>query len=397
MRKVILTLLFEAYAVFLALCQYTAGLRTDEAKYLLNIPYPHPPLVRWLLSQTEWLPFQELFWRIAFATLLVQAVWVVIDLTKHLDRTKQWTVAAMWLLSSAVVYQSGTIMMAPLTALQGLALVWCVQRPELVKRYSGWLALGWLAALFTAYQAVLYGPLVLWLYSRMSLPRWQQLAAAGVPVALVGLYVATNPLAAASFVNAGTQNTHLSLFTAFTSALHSWAMAGGVVFSVVGTAGAIRARQYGTIASILLVGAFLMISFRPYYSVLFLPLFVAGIVGAPRLLKHTAFLLALQILLVIFVYSGQLLQSFEPESRRVMRQVNQLQVEGNILITGSFGHDWQYESVSPVRRYRAALLSSAKAVVCLQACPEVSYYNFRQIPNISTEVWVRVPNSRTNR
>ncbi|MBT7337991.1 hypothetical protein HN801_04790, partial [Candidatus Peregrinibacteria bacterium] len=69
--------------------------------------------------------------------------------------------------------------------------------------------------------------------------------------------------------------------------------------------------------------------------------------------------------------------------------VNQLQSEGIVLISGSFGHEWQYESEGTVMRYTPSLLSKAKAVVCLDACPGVSGYGFYQIENTAQEVWVR--------
>ena len=67
----------EVYALALAFLQAMSGVRTDEAKYLLNIPYPHPPAARFVLGLTDGWAYQEIFWRIVFATLLVQAVFLV--------------------------------------------------------------------------------------------------------------------------------------------------------------------------------------------------------------------------------------------------------------------------------------------------------------------------------
>ena len=77
MRRALIIIGLEGYALALAWIQSLGGVRTDEAKYLLDIPYPHPPLMRWVLNLTEGFTYQEMLWRMIFATLLVQAVWLV--------------------------------------------------------------------------------------------------------------------------------------------------------------------------------------------------------------------------------------------------------------------------------------------------------------------------------
>jgi len=82
--------------------------------------------------------------------------------------------------------------------------------------------------------------------------------------------------------------------------------------------------------------------------------------------------------------------SFYPSpARTVMQQLNQLPHDGVVLVSGTFGHQWQYESSSPLYRYSPVLLSKAKAVVCLDSCPGVRLYGFYPIENTATEVWVR--------
>jgi len=51
MRKLIAAVALQIYALLLAGVQLLGGVRTDEAKYLLNIPYPHPPLARFLQAR----------------------------------------------------------------------------------------------------------------------------------------------------------------------------------------------------------------------------------------------------------------------------------------------------------------------------------------------------------
>ncbi|MBI5156250.1 hypothetical protein HZA45_03180, partial [Candidatus Peregrinibacteria bacterium] len=114
----------EAYAIILAFLQAMSGVRTDEAKYLLNIPYPHPPAARFLLGLTDGWAYQEFFWRFLFATLLVQAVFLIWSMGKILPRRDRFTLCGVWLFSAAFVAQTGSIMMAELTALQGLVFTW---------------------------------------------------------------------------------------------------------------------------------------------------------------------------------------------------------------------------------------------------------------------------------
>ena len=60
MRRLTFILPLQAWAILLAFVQTLGGgVRTDEAKYLLNIPYPQPPLARWILGWTEALPLMK--------------------------------------------------------------------------------------------------------------------------------------------------------------------------------------------------------------------------------------------------------------------------------------------------------------------------------------------------
>ena len=389
MQRILTIVGLQAYAVLLALYQGLSSVRTDEAKYLLDIPYPHPPLMRSVMEATEFLEFQEMFWRVLLATLLVQAVWLLVRMSTGFSPEQRLTICGLWIFASSIIFQSGTIMMAPITALQGLVFVWLWLNTEDQKSYAGWIALFWLASLFTAYQAVLFGPLVLAIFWRMRLPFVQTILAVGVPIALTVLYVSTNPLAAASFLNAGGQNTHMALVDTLQMVLGSWLTSGSVVLSIAGVVGIVRSKNYALLGSIALVFLFLMTSFRGYYAILFLPLLIGGVIAYPAVLKKSASLLALQIVVSVWMFAHASLAFYPSPARTVMTMVNQLQSEGIVLISGSFGHEWQYESEGTVMRYTPSLLSKAKAVVCLDACPGVSGYGFYQIENTAQEVWVR--------
>lgn len=253
----------------------------------------------------------------------------------------------------------------------------------------GWIALFWLATLFTAYQAVLYLPIVIAIFWKAKVHPIRSALAIGIPLLLVTLYIASNPLAAASFVNAGGQNTGQPLIDLLQITLTSWLWAGSAVLSVIGVIGMLKGKQWALLLSFLLVCAFHVTSYRMYYPVLFLPLLVGGVVASPGVLKKSATLLAMQIVTAVFIFAHTQLEFYNSSARIVMHQVNQLQSDGAVLISGSFGHNWQYESTSPILRYRPSLLSKAKAVVCLDACPGVSGYGFYQIENVGQEVWIR--------
>jgi len=393
MRRLLILIGIEGYAVLLALYRSLGAVHTDEAKYLLNIPYPHPPLARGIINLTEALPYQEMLMRVVFATLLVQAVWLIARMAKGMSPENRLTLCGLWIFCASVLFQSGTVMMAVLTALQGLVLVWLLLEVESgkwkVESYLGWISLFWLASLFTAYQAVLYLPIVVAIFWKSKTSIVRSALAIGIPLLLVTLYIASNPLAAASFVNAGEQNVGQPLADLLQITLVSWLWAGSAILSVIGVLGMLKGKQWALLLSFLLVCAFHVTSYRMYYPVLFLPLLIGGVVASPGVLKKSATLLAMQIVTAVFIFAHTQLEFYNSSARIVMHQVNQLQSDGAVLISGSFGHNWQYESTSPILRYRPSLLSKAKAVVCLEECPGVSGYGFYQISNVGQEVWVR--------
>ncbi len=399
LRHVLTAVLLQAFAVLLALYQNIGSVRTDEAKYLLNIPYPHPPLARAVIHSLEWMPYQELFWRVVFASLLVQSVWLVVRLAKNLSSDYRLALAGFWIFSASVLFQSGTIMMAPLTALQGLVFVWLLTelatqrrdgcRLSVVGCYADWIPLFWLGSLFTAYQAILYLPIVVAIVWRMNMRPFMKGLVVFVPVLLLSLYILGNPLAISSFLSAGGQNAALSPALLFTQVLTAWLFSGSVVLSVVGVMGMWRSRSIPLLISTAMVVLFLAVSYRSYYAILFLPLLVGGVAASPVILRKSATLLAMQIVAATAMFAHAHLEFSESSARKVMRVLNAQPGEGIVLVSGTFGHEWQYESTSPMYRYRSALLSRAKAVVCLEACPEVSGYGFSPIEKISQDVWVR--------
>ena len=383
MRRVLLILGLEAYAALLAFLQALGGVRTDEAKYLLNIPYPHPPAVRWLLSQLDALPFQEMLVRILFATLMVQAVWMLWDMANDLPRPKKFLLAGLWLFSGGVLLQAGTVMMAPLTALEALVFLWMLRK----KIPSLWVAFFWLFSLFTAYQAVLFFPLVfVCLRQYCSLRRSMYYLL--VPVALLVLYTLTNPLILSSVVTHSNRDLHSSLLGRLLATGRLWAVGGSVILSMLGTWGIVRSRRWELVASLFLVVAYIAFSRYDYYAVLFLPLLIGGVLVWPKLLvfpRVTPVLTAIiGFHLAFTLFAHQPLSS----ARTTVHLLEGMNMQGILLIEGSFGHEWQYESPWEIRRFSEHLLEDAGVVVCLQTCPDWDKRTWR-VFLFEPEVWVR--------
>lgn len=391
-----MTFIFGMYGIALALLQWTVGgVRTDEAKYLLNIPYPQPPVMRFILSLTENIPHQDLLWRILFALILVGAVSLVWETTKGSSGTARLFLSGAWLISAAVALQIGTIMMAPLTAVQALAIIavaFTKKPKELSPAFLFLFGLFWFASLFTAYQIVLFLPLVLAIYLRSAVPRRQQAMYVFGPVVLVFVYALTNPFILGSFINAGSENLDIPLHLWLWFLLREWITGGSLVLSILGAAGLILHRRWELLLSFLLVSAFVFLSFRDYYDIYFTPLWIAG---AALLFRahppHDGWLPWLLVpLTAVTILTGVLLPPIIPlgPAREVMVLLQERHATGAILISGSFGHQWQYESRFPVRRYDPAFISGAQAAICLNPCEKIERLRFEKIRE-EPEVWAR--------
>ncbi len=395
MSRFVIAILLEAYAIALALLQSSqGGLRTDEAKYLLNIPYPQPPLARWILNITEALPFQEMLWRVLFATLLVQAAWLVWDMTVKCRKKERVFLCGCWLASAGVALQAGAIMMAPLTALQGLLFVKLAlfDPPTRSPRHLCAAAILWLTSLFTAFQAILYLPLILSLFLRSRTALWQVALYVLGPIALVTLYIATNPLVAMSFGNAGTENLDIPFLGWFGYALRLMLTGGSLVLTLLGIGGMLTQRRLSLLSSFILVTAFAFVSFREHYDILFTPLFLAGAIMLLSARTLRLPLLPLFGMLVITTLSAFLffptIYSAGP-ARDVVRAIEERSGTGAMLIAGPFGHQWQYESRVPVLRYKEEFLPGAKAVVCLHACAGIEKSGMEKHTIEGVEIWVK--------
>ncbi len=388
MRRALTHVGLEGYALLLAWLQSLGGVRTDEAKYLLDIPYPHPPLLRFLMGSTEILPSQECLWRLIFASLLVQAVWIVWDMTRAFARRERIAIAAMWLLSGGLMLQAGSIMMAPLTALQALLFLWLLCRSDLAGRRPGYVALLWLASLFTAYQAVLFLPIVWVLLRKAAVPPWERLSYFLVPILLLALYTLSNPLTIASVVIHPGKDIASTFAERIPGTFRIWGVAGNVILSALGTIGIIRSRRWELLVSFAFVSAYIFLALYDYYAVLFLPLFIIGIVARPSVLRFPIASAGTTLALTAFSFWLAPLPTSPHPARVVMERLGLK--EGALLFAGPFGHEWQYESRVPIRRYRPEFLEEAQAVVCLEPCEGIGQRaKWRHLPDVPVETWAR--------
>lgn len=397
MRKVTLHFwLLEVYALLLTFLQMQGGVRTDEAKYLLSIPYPHPPLLRSFFALFTAMPAQEFFVRFVLASLLVQAVWLLLDLGYILSPVRRMTLAASWLLSAAFVLQAGSIMMAPCTALFGLFFVWLSLRPEpLEARFVPLLGCVWFIALFSAYQSVLYLPLLVAVL-RTAHVSWRRIfVLLGVPLVLLALYTLTNPLILASMLNAGTQDAPLGTGVRFANVVRIVLLAGSGFVSIAGLFGILTGGRWDHQLTLLLLLGFIATTSQQYYAILLTPILIAGMM---TLLAKRRIIGALFLPLQIVATTVLVLQ-YHPEleptpARETMRFLREHGITGPVLIDGYFGHEWQYESASPILRFTQTLSSSveetAQAAVCTKkTCEEDFGDAWVKLDGAPVEVWAK--------
>lgn len=379
----------ELYALLLSWSQ--GRVRTDEAKYLMDIPYPHPPLARWVLSLFDGFTWQAPAARILFATLVVQAVWIVWTMAKGLPKLNRLVACGSWLLAWGVASQAGAVMMAPLTALQALVFLWLFLRDEDATACASLIASFWLASLFTAYQIALFFPLVLALFWKMKLPQWQRLLLFVVPVVLLCLYTLTNPFALASMLNQAGQDAAEPLAHRAGAAALLWLLSGSVVLSIAGLYGLIRSRRVPILLSFLLVFAYVAAGFHTYYIVLFVPLSIAGLLALLKLYPRLSPWYGVSLAVACAWLAVTSVRWPMPSAASVtMRMIEVRGKQGSVLLQGSFGHEWQYESRLPVLKYGEWLLPDAQAVVCLaDACDVRGIKEFEKLENAPVETWVR--------
>lgn len=377
MRRIPLIILLQIYAVLLACAAYARGMVTDEAKYLLNIPYPHPPGMRFIFSLFHDLPGHELFWRIIMATLVVQSVWLVVLLARRIYSPAVMWSGLLYLASAAVVMQAGTLLMSVVNALQGFVLLTCALTAHRKWPQWAWILIGmfWLWSLFSGYQAVLYLPLVFMIYHRSPLKQWERGICIVMPLVLLVLYTLTNPLALDRIVHASGKDVSLPIGTRVSEYLMIWGMASSWVLSVLGTIGIILSRRMGLILTFILVSAYIFLSHQPYYAILLTPLLITGYLFLSQNITIQQRFIAIPALIFMIWFSLMTLQAQPTEagtakalSRILPQQVPQ---DSTMIITGSFGHEWQYYLPYIIRKYDPGMKEKdADIVICRPRCED---------------------------
>lgn len=380
--------------VFLVL---PGGVRTDEAKYLLSIPYPHPPAVRFLLASLKSFPFQEVLVRLILASAVVQSVWFVWDAGGVLGPTRRLALGGSWLLSSALILQAGTVMLAPITAVFGLMFLWTALLPAgPSKRAAPFVGLLWLFGLFGAYQTVLYLPLVWSALRHGKTSRKSALLIIGLPVVLLALYTLTNPLALASMLKVGGQDSTLAPAVRLQNLAWIWLIAGSGAGSLLGTWGLLVGGRKDLLLTGFILLIFVALSSQQYYAILLTPMLVGGIfmLLCRRKITPGIFLPLQAAMAVIFLVF--FLPPFNTSTaHRVTEELRARDIGGPILIDGPFGHEWQYYSSVPVRRFTIDLSSKvedqAQGIVCIRrSCEDqIDSDKWVRLDKMPAEVWVR--------
>lgn len=392
MRTLTAAVGLECYALVLAALQWANGVRTDEAKYLLDIPYPHPPLVRWFLSLFDGFAWQEQAARVLFATVMVQATWLVWDMGSALKPGARLALCVTWLGSAAFVFQAGTVMMAVLTALQALVFLRWLSRPREALPGIPTIAFFWLLTLFTALQGLLLVPLVVAVLRRRN-ASWAAVAwYVGAPAVLLSLYALGNPFTLASFVLQGGKDAGDTVFVRALGTGWVLILAGSGIVTVAGIVGMLREHSWSVLASFALFCAYVFLGRFDYYAIFFLPFLVAGVevlfrrlplVGVPAGLLTVAATVVLGFAFHPFFVTNP--------ARDISARFDAIGVTGLVLIAGDFGHEWQYGAgtAREVRPYVESLHKETNAIVCTNYCVDLDPAEWTQMDSFPVKAWTR--------
>jgi hypothetical protein len=397
MRRILTLIGFlEVYAFLLVLLALPGGVRTDEAKYLLSIPYPHPPLIRTIVSWGTSFPMHELLVRFVFATVVVQSAWIVWDLGRVLTRPRRLALALAWLLSSAVVLQGGTVMLAPITAVFGLLFLTTSLSPEPVSlRTAPFLAILWLIGLLSAFQVALYLPLVWSSIRRAGITRIGTAIYVFLPLVVLGIYALSNPLTLASMTIV-TGAAPLQYSERLLQAGAAWLIALSGVGSLVGTVGIVIGDRRGLLLSSVLVGLYIILSPQGYYAILLTPLLLGGVflLFCRRRIEPQVFapLSVVMTLVLVLTFPPPMHATPARDTLAVIRERGKT---APIIIDGFFGHEWEYWSPVPVMRFtqdlRSQIEDGAQAIICTKrTCEEdIDADRWEPLAGMPVEVWAR--------
>lgn len=397
-KTLIIAGVMELVALSFAKWHEYLGLQTDEAKYLLNIPYPHPPLVRTLMSWTEWIPGQDFFWRLLLASILVQLFWLVREMGKDLKHREQIILCGAYFSSTAFLLQTGTVMLSPVFAMFGIVFLWLRTRTDIVKNYPGTVALLWLGCVFSTFQGALLFPLVYALLRRSGIQKFQACAITAMPLLLLSIYTLGSPLVLATILIHGEQGATGTIMERLRGSAMLWVTGGGGIGSVLGTVGLLKKRDLSLLATAALVLVYTTLSVPfPFYAILWLPVLLAGthdVLRTREIGEHVPLLpaLALSGIILALILRPKIADTLARDAMSLITKEISCtdETKCNVMISGSFGHQWQHASTFPVVRYVPDQTGNARAVVCLSACePMFNTSGWKRLESTSVETWVR--------
>jgi hypothetical protein len=323
--------------------------------------------------------------------------------------------------------QAGTIMMATVTAFQGLLFVWLMYRgeaqgpsakyqvPKFFRHawnlalgtwnffrgqqdheksewYAFWVGILWFASLFTAYQIVLFLPIVIAVFAGLPVSRNKRIFYFVAPVIALVLYTVGSPLIIASFAIQGSKDASASVLMRLVHMGWLWVLAGSIFGAILGVWGILRSKSWALILTFILMSLAMCMAWQQYYGILFSPLLVAGLLHFFHHQKLKSFPYS-----PLIVFATAVIVGITPPwtttavSREVVSDVEQHATQsGALMIYGFFGHDWQYESTHrPVRRYIPQEFAHASALVCTNNCDAIRKEGMWLVTDHPVEVWVR--------
>jgi hypothetical protein len=317
-------------------------------------------------------------------------------------------IALCFLFSPAVFLQSGTIMFVVPAAAFGILMVYTLFHPsETTKTPTILFGILWLVALLSVYHNILFAPL-LWsaIQTSKGTAREKKISFYG-PILLLILYSLSHPLALASMINVTGTHAKMSLLFRAKEILRTLLLAGGVL-TMTGIVGAILEKNRPLLLSLFATLALIILSPKPYYAILLVPSLLAGTLfllqrekissSNPRIHSGANILLVLHIPLSILIIT----QNFPNQTPSVARETmawlstNQQMTDAPILIDGPFGHEWQYYSPAPIRKFSPTLGSEVEKqsqfLICTKQTSCESDFDetlWQEVKGTKLEVWKR--------
>lgn len=252
-------------------------------------------------------------------------------------------------------------------------------------------------ALFSAYQTVLFAPFIFVLLRRTTISRLRAWVYFLVPLALLVVYSLSNPLALASMFAVSTQDAVMPILDRSMNIVFVCLLAGGAL-TFFGLLGIATGRRRTIMATSLLVLAYIALSAQQYYALLLTPILIGGLfqLFCHRRLRPLLFLSLHFFSSVLLLWYGLPQMFILSTDSDVIAFLQERGLTAPILIDGYFGHQWQYLSPVPVRRYSQTLAieaeDSASAIICTKpsTCEDdIDRDKWKKLDGAPREVWIK--------